>query len=178
MTSTPSWPSLYNPAVEIFPIENRDPVQPQGKYLQDPHDIFRFTLFWTFVLYAPSFVVCGVYAFLNLSFPPRRLLRKGRRTRPPLNASGSSYKNGEDVPLRRYDRQGLGADIRIRSQSQLRLPARSPAKQNERRSRLTFAVLVFMLFAAVALAGAVVGSAVIGYVLAGLFKAARYNMST
>ena len=142
-------------------------------------DIFRFTLYWTLVLYTPAFIICGAYAFLNLTFPPRRPLRKGYKTRPPLSDSGPSYRsvsNGERIPLRRYDRRGLGVDIS--NQSQLRLPSRSPAKQNEKRSRVTFAILVFFLFACFALGGAIVGSAIIGYVVAGLFKAAKYNMST
>ena len=123
--------------------------------------------------------MCGAYAFFNLTFPPRKPLRKGYKTRPTISRARLSYRSvldGERIPLRRYDRQGLGADLR--DQSQLRLPSRSPAKQNEKRSRWTFAVLVFFLFACFALGGAIVGSAIIGYVAAGLFKAARYNMST
>ncbi|KAI0731104.1 hypothetical protein C8Q76DRAFT_349877 [Earliella scabrosa] len=179
MSGTPPWPSLYNPTVELLPIAHRDPVQAKGRYLHDPHDIFRFTLYWTLVLYTPSFIICAVYAFFNLSFPPRRPQRKGYRTRPSLTSTGAAYRSvsdGENIPLRQYDRQRLAADVR--TSSQLRVQARSPAKQNERRSRLAFALLVFMLFAAFAFGGAVVGSAIIGYVLAGLFMAARYNMST
>ncbi|KAH9935976.1 uncharacterized protein BXZ73DRAFT_89463 [Epithele typhae] len=143
-------------------------------------DVFRFTLYWTFVLYIPAFILCGTYAFLNLSFPPRRPVYKGYKTRPGISHRGSSHRSGTDsesIPLRRYERQGLGAGD-TRAQSQLRLPSRSPAKQNERRSRLTFAIIVFLVFAAFALGGAVVGSAIIGYVLAGLFKAAKFDMST
>ena len=137
--------------------------------------MFRFTLYWTLVLYVPSFVFCGVYAFINLSFPPRRSHHRGYRTRPGISSAGPSFRSteSENIPLRRYDRQ-LGAG----GQSQLRLPSRAPAKQNETRSRLTFAVLVFMLFATFALGGAVVGSAIVGYVLAGLYKAGKYHMST
>ncbi len=133
------------------------------------------------MLYVPSFIACGIYAFLNLSFPPRRPLPKGYRTRPSFARTGPLYRSvsdGESIPLRRYDRQGLRAEVRSQSQSQLRLQSRAPAKQNEGRTRLTFAFIVFLLFATFALAGAVVGSAIIGYVLAGLFKAAKYNMST
>ena len=144
-----------------------------------PVDVFRFTLYWTIVLYVPAFVLCGFYAFLNLSFPPRKPPRKSYRTRPPLQHVGSSYRSGTDsesIPLRRYERQTLGAGGR--GQSQFHAPSRSPAKQNERRSRLTFALLVFLWFAVFALGGAVVGSAIIGYVLAWLFSSAKYNMST
>ncbi|KAI0358262.1 hypothetical protein OH77DRAFT_1518953 [Trametes cingulata] len=176
MSDAPSWPSLYNPLIELFPLQHRNPVQPSGRYLHDPHDVFRFTLYWTLIFYTPSYILCGTYAFLNLAFPPPRALRKAQKTRALRSDSGPSYRSvsdGDNIPLRPYPRQ-LSADL----QGQLRAPSRSPAKQNERRSRLTFALLVLFVFAVFALAGAVVGSAIIGYVLAGLFKAARYNMST
>ena len=35
MSTRPSWPSLYNWAIEVFPIEGRDPVQPEAVYLYD-----------------------------------------------------------------------------------------------------------------------------------------------
>ncbi|KAJ8468192.1 hypothetical protein ONZ51_g9795 [Trametes cubensis] len=175
MSDAPSWPSLYNPLIELFPLQHRDPIQPSGRYLHDPHDVFRFTLYWTLIFYTPSHIICGTYALLNLAFPPPRAPHKTHKR----NGSRTNTNGAESIPLRRFtDRQlstGLGSD----AQSQLRLPSRSPpAKQNERRSRLTFAILVFIVFATLAVAGAVVGSAIIGYVLAGLFKAAKYNMST
>lgn len=148
------------------------------RYTEVYLDVFRFTLYWTFVLNIPAFVLCGTYAFLNLSFAPRRPLRKGQK-RPLLSHVGSSRRSAaesDSIPLRRYERQVFGASVRVRSQ--FRLPSRSPAKQNEGRSRLTFALLVLLWFATFALGGAVIGSAVIGYVLAGLFKVAQYNMST
>lgn len=59
-------------------------------------------------------------------------------------------------------------------------PAASRAKtrHNERRSRLTFAIIVAFVFAICAVGGAVLGSAVLGYVMAGLFRAAGFHMST
>ncbi|KAJ8487455.1 hypothetical protein ONZ45_g1602 [Pleurotus djamor] len=53
-----------------------------------------------------------------------------------------------------------------------------PPKLNERRSRLTFAILVWFAFIVLSVTAAVIGSAVLGYVLAGLYTAARYNVST
>ena len=94
-----------------------------------------------------------------------------------MSRFGSSNRSGTDsesLPLRRF--HGLGAHTHNRSQ--FHVPSRSPAKQNERRSRLTFALIVVICFAVLALGGAVVGSAAIGYVLAGLFRAAKYDMST
>ncbi|KAI0642399.1 hypothetical protein C8Q79DRAFT_251762 [Trametes meyenii] len=175
----PSWPSLYNPLIELFPLQHRDPIEPSGRYLHDPHDVFRFTLYWTLILYTPAYALCGAYAFLNLAFPPLRvpLTTAGKakaKAKAPRPGSGS-YRSvpsvpGERIPLRRYSRQlGPGG-----GQS----GGRTPARPNERRSRLTFALLVLLVFAVFAVAGALVGSAVVGYVLAGLFKAAEYNMST
>ncbi|KAI0831932.1 hypothetical protein BC628DRAFT_1415416 [Trametes gibbosa] len=172
----PSWPSLYNPLIELFPLQHRTPTQTSGSYLHDPHDVFRFTLFWTLIFYTPSFILCGTYAFLNLAFPPLHLPHKLSRSRALKVDIGPTYRSVEgsdNIPLRQYDRQPGTVHP-----SQPRAPSRSPAKQNEKRSRLTFALLVLFVFALFALAGAVVGAAIVGYVLAGLFKAAKYNMST
>ncbi|KAI0369765.1 hypothetical protein BV20DRAFT_967425 [Pilatotrama ljubarskyi] len=177
MSDAPSWPSLYNPLIELFPLQHRNPVQPAGHYLHDPHDVFRFTLYWTLIFYTPSYILCGTYAFLNLAFPPRAP-HKPQKTRAPRSDSRPSYRpvsDGDNIPMRRYPRQ---LSAHLQSQPHVTLASRSPAKQNEKRSRLTFALLVLFVFALFALAGAVVGSAIVGYVLAGLFKAAKYNMST
>ncbi|KAH9849854.1 hypothetical protein C2E23DRAFT_870324 [Lenzites betulinus] len=176
MSNTPSWPSLYNPIIELFPLQHRGPTQPSGRYLHDPHDAFRFTLYWTLIFYTPSFILCGIYAFLNLAFPPLRVPHKSRKSRALKADVGPTYRSvegGDDIPLRQYDRQ-LGADL----PNPPRAPSRPRGKQNEKRSRLTFALLVLFAFALFALAGAVVGATIIGYVLAGLFKASDYNMST
>ena len=55
---------------------------------------------------------------------------------------------------------------------------RALLKPNERRSRWAFALLVFLGFTTFAVAGAVIGSAIIGYILAALFQAGKYSMST
>jgi len=51
-------------------------------------------------------------------------------------------------------------------------------KRNERRSRVTFALLLFLVFLALGLAGAVIGSAVLGFAAMGLYRAGNFNMST
>jgi hypothetical protein len=35
-SKVPSWPSLYNPGIEILHIEHNAPIQPQGAYLYRP----------------------------------------------------------------------------------------------------------------------------------------------
>jgi len=52
------------------------------------------------------------------------------------------------------------------------------AKTNEKRTRIAFAIIVLFTFITISLAGAVIGSAVLGFVAAGLYSAAKFNMST
>ncbi|KAK0216280.1 hypothetical protein IW262DRAFT_1439488 [Armillaria fumosa] len=51
-------------------------------------------------------------------------------------------------------------------------------KPNERRSRAIFALIVFLVFLAISVIGAVFGSTIMSLVVFGLFKAGKYNMST
>ncbi|KAK0457068.1 uncharacterized protein EV420DRAFT_1644217 [Desarmillaria tabescens] len=51
-------------------------------------------------------------------------------------------------------------------------------KPNEKRSRVTFALIVFLMFLAMSVIGAVFGSTVMSLVVFGLFRAGKYNMST
>ena len=39
----PSWPSLYDISVELFPIVHQEPIQPKGKYLTDANGAFSAT---------------------------------------------------------------------------------------------------------------------------------------
>lgn len=66
----------------------------------------------------------------------------------------------------------------IPAQTALAQRYRALFKPNERRSRWAFALLVFLGFTTFAVAGAVIGSAIIGYIMAALFQAGKYNMST
>ncbi|KAJ7780115.1 hypothetical protein DFH07DRAFT_793851 [Mycena maculata] len=158
--TTPSWPSLYDPGIELLHIAHNDPVQPRGAYLTHPIDVFRFTLYWTLIFYTPIFLFCGLYAFLNLTFPPTQRSNVARREISddgvyPLTLLPYSPRDGA-APL-------------------LRPPKPKP---NEGRSRTTFAILVFLTFATLSIAGAAIGSAIIGYILAGIYKLAKFNMST
>ncbi|KAF8880158.1 hypothetical protein BD779DRAFT_1446457 [Infundibulicybe gibba] len=159
--TVPSWPSLYDPGIEILHIMHRAPVQPGGAYLYHSPGthVFRFTLYWTLIFYTPIFLVCGTYAFLNLTFPPSPL------PPPPISP----------LPL-----SPLFSPASARSQSHPLIPrprTKGP-KPNERRSRVAFALLVLLAFLVLSVAGAVAGSAVLGFVVAGLYQAARFNMST
>ncbi|KAH9479792.1 hypothetical protein JR316_0008387 [Psilocybe cubensis] len=157
--TTPSWPSLYNPGREIIHIEHNEPIQPGGAYLYNANDIFRFTLYWTLIFYTPIFLVCGLYAFWNYSFPPP--------TRRASRGSRDSYQLSSMFSTQPF----LDADTPS-------LQPTKPPKTNERRSRVAFAIIILFTFLLLSVAGAVIGSAIMGFVMAGLFNAAHFNMST
>ncbi|KAF9525110.1 hypothetical protein CPB83DRAFT_819013 [Crepidotus variabilis] len=162
MTSntTPSWPSLYNPGVEILHITHHPPTNPRGSYLYRAGDIFRFTLYWTLIFYIPLFLVCGFYAFWNYAFPP-----SPKDIRETNHASvASEHQMSPMLPITQ----------RKRSVQQIT----RPLKPNERRSRVAFALIVLFTFLTLSLAGAVTGSAILGIVTYGLFKSANFHMST
>lgn len=146
----PPWPSLYNPGIEILHIEHHSPIQLKGAYLYHAEDIFRFTLYWTLIFYTPIFLFCGLYAFWNYAFPPSPRFASSPKSTYQL----STMAPNSSVPL-----------------------IQSP-KQNERRSRVTFAIIVLMTFLILSVAGAVIGSAILGFTAAGLYQAANFNMST
>ncbi|KAJ7803206.1 hypothetical protein B0H14DRAFT_1647528 [Mycena olivaceomarginata] len=81
LTGTPpSWPSLYNPGIELLHIVHHDPVQPDGAYLSHPFDIFRFTLYWTLIFYTPIFLCCGsTPSSTSRSLRPRRAEAEAHR---------------------------------------------------------------------------------------------------
>lgn len=142
--------------------------------------MYRFTLYWTLVFYVPAFAICGGYAFLNLTFPPSRGRRqRSHRNRPSfLFLESPSYSAiptaAGDIPLQ-HQQTFLSERSARRGQP---IPTKARPKVNERRSRLTFALLVLLTFFLAGFAGAVLGSAIVGYVLAGLYKSAKFNMST
>lgn len=140
---SPGWPSLYNPGLELYPLENRDPEQPGGVYLHHYSDVFRFTLYWTIVLCVPIYFLCATLAFCNVVAP-------GKKQRDYGEA---------------WEMQLLGHSQR-------------PRKTNERRSRLTFALLVVFIFLAMSLLGALIGSTITSLILLGMFRSGGYSMST
>lgn len=127
-------------------------------------------------------MLCAVYAFFNLTFPPHRNSDEEPRVRSAVTKIylTPSYravpnKDPHDIQLA-HSTDDLYQHSQYPPQRIFWNGKRN--KPNEKRSRVTFSLLVLLAFAVFAVGGAVVGSAVIGYVLAGLWRAGRYNMST
>jgi len=211
LSVNPSWPSLYNPRSELFFIQHHNPIQPGGFYLVHSQDVFRFTLYWTLVFYMPVFFIFGLYAFLNLSFPPRRRTytkiereeeeeeeeeTEGVETypmSPNITHSHNPTHNGYETlrseltsPLHHRSSRSTTHPVLLSPTSpttDLIYPlqskqARKKRPKNARRSRVTFALLVLFTFLLLSLIGAVISSAIVGYILWGLYKAGGFFMST
>ncbi|KAH7903526.1 hypothetical protein BJ138DRAFT_131366 [Hygrophoropsis aurantiaca] len=155
---TVSWPSLYNPGIELTNPQS-GPTVSGGSYLYQPDDIFKFTLYWTLIFHIPFYLACGTYAFFNFTFPPHR-----RR--------GIHVYGGDPMALSLSVRAPTHAEPALASVSA------KPPRPNARRSRVTFAVLVLLTFLFVSLCGAVLGAAVVGFLLAGVYQAGGFSMST
>lgn len=115
-------------------------------------------------------MLCSIYAFVNLAFTPESRVRRFLFLASPKY---SAVPTRSDIPLKsiRNTPTQLQVDSHVTH-------GRSRVRPNERRSRVTFALIVVLVFACCAVGGAVVGSAVLGYVMAGVFKVADYHMST
>ncbi|KAJ7803208.1 hypothetical protein B0H14DRAFT_3113496 [Mycena olivaceomarginata] len=141
----PSWPSLYNPGIELLHIVHHDPVQPGGAYLSHPFatlPCFQTSsasrLYWTLIFYTPIFLCCGLYGLHQ----PHPTTHHPTHSRPCCYAP--TPRATPAAPL-------------------LRPPKPKP---NEGRSRTTFALLVLL------------ASVIIGFILAGVYKLAGFNLST
>ncbi|KAJ7590516.1 hypothetical protein C8J56DRAFT_535958 [Mycena floridula] len=176
----PSWPSLYNPAIELLHIAGREPLAPGGTYLSYSTDIFKFTLFWTLCFHTPIFVVCGIYAFLNLTFPPSTTttaVSEEDATLPALSIP-SVHARELSNESSAYPMSPLFSLAHSMSTTPL-IPSNKPKKKsNAGRSRVTFALLVFLTFLTLSLIGSVASAALVGFVLTGLFRAGKFHMST
>ncbi|KZT25149.1 hypothetical protein NEOLEDRAFT_1156368 [Neolentinus lepideus HHB14362 ss-1] len=155
MSQSPKFPSLYDISLEVLRVDHRDSRQYGGVYLDKHSDVYRFTVYWTLILSTPCFILAGIYASFNMAFPPSQ-----RRDSIP------SYK-------------GFPSDYPVSpTLVPLNPPTLSSTRPNPRRSRFTFAVLVLLTYAVLSVGSAVVGSAVLAWVLVGLFEAGKYSLST
>lgn len=203
-STTPSWPSLYNPGLEILHIDHDSPVQPGGAYLyrangvhcidvrlqsidtHEPADIFRFTFYWTLIFYTPFFFVCGFYAFCNYAFPPQhtpyQLLslpsHQSREDSSSIDREHLAYGDEASAYVPLQPLHSPHSPLALRATPTSQRSTVKTHKKNERRSRVTLAILVLLIFLAFGLAGAVIGSAVLGFAVMGLYRAAHFNMST
>ncbi|KAG7095053.1 hypothetical protein E1B28_005843 [Marasmius oreades] len=177
---TPSWPSLYNPRDELFQIRRLEPKQLGAIYLTDAGDVFNFTFYWTLIFYFPAFAICGIFAFLNLTFPPSK-----RSKGPKTTAISPSIPMSHLTPSNRpnyYQTLRSEAGVSLLEPPPSPIPScrtRPPTrKPKERRSRTLFTLIVLITFLLTGLLGAIISSAVIGFVLFGVYKAGGFYMST
>lgn len=170
-------------------------------------DVFRFTFLWTLIFYLPLFGICGTLAFLNIIFPPLSRpgtrLQRSPDDNDNINNDDESthellaFSNSPQTPAAPADLTSSALSAlsvtpttstaplypppqphNSHPQQQQQQQHRTPRRVNPQRTRIVYALLVLLLYSAAGVLGALLGAAIIGYVLAGLYKAGNFNLST
>ena len=145
-------------------------------------DIFRFTLYWTLIFHIPPYILVGIYAFLNVLFPPTR--RQVADWAEKGNDADDAGRGGEHIPLESLHPHDAAHDMPAFQRSSMPSlhhgdgPRESRPRLNVRRTRLTFALVIFFSFVLLSIFSAVAGAAIMGFVIAGVYKAGGFWVST
>jgi len=143
-TGRPSFPSLYNPLIERY----RDCEQPYSSvtYLENAGDVFRFTLYWTLILYTPVFALPALWGLL-VHFIPHRISRRRQRAREAVaaaaivgGAGSRSSTNNLQYSVMSFDGQSNAEVLFPRSSEPFLLdstePATAAARERDRTIKL------------------------------------------
>jgi len=180
----PEWPSLYSLAVELLPHQM---PELRGRYIARANDIFRFTFYWMLIFHAPLFIFSGAFAFANIVYPPKRhhydLELEPSPTAAPLRTTipltPISARRRSLDPLLSFSSEPTHT-----SQPARHSVSRAPQEgmvfpvRKVRRTRAAYGLIVLFTFLVYAVASALIKSLVVGYILAGVYSAAKFRMST
>ncbi|KAF8260700.1 hypothetical protein EI94DRAFT_1747755 [Lactarius quietus] len=178
--ATPPWPSLYDPLIEFHDLAHHAPIQPGGRYLTHAGDVFRFTFYWTLIFNSIFFLITGGIASFNIIFPARRdkqdALASTTQQHQHQHTPQEAPRSPPMIPLTPVA-PAQSPDLLLSHAGIAETKQASPRK-NVHRLRLTYAIFTLFVFLATAVAASFVESAVVGYVLWGVYTAGHFNIST
>lgn len=150
-------------------------------------DVFIFTFYWSLVFHSLLFLITGGVACFNIIYPSRRHKYGYGVTSASMNRNyalrPASQSHHPMIPLSPLA-SGQSPDPLLPEPPEppdtidTEVPRPPQPRKNVHRSRVTYAIFTLLAFLVTALAGSLVESAVVGYVLWAVFSAAKFNVST
>ncbi|KAL7425244.1 hypothetical protein Q5752_000932 [Cryptotrichosporon argae] len=185
----PPFPSLYSPTFSNL-YNNR------GYFLYDAEAIWKFTFYWTLIMFGAAFLLCSLLAsfnlFLSLSTRPSRPVVVARSAAAmPVRAASTAPSAGETMAgpasscagARWRSSQPLaaqpidpGAPFHATAPAAAALPL--PWRSKRRRPPLWLVGLIPLVMGGIAALVALISGTVVGFALAAIYSAGSFSMST
>ncbi|WOO82165.1 putative protein [Vanrija pseudolonga] len=154
--TVPRFPSLYAPSIAST-------IQQRGYFLHNAEAIWRFTFYWTLILFLGTFLACAALASANIIL-----------SRAVFAPGHEKDKGGDEVEMRPVS-SGGGLFARAASAASSVVRRR---QRTRRRPPLYLVLIIPLLMGAIAAFVALVSGTVVGFALAAVYSSGGFSMST